>query len=447
METTVVLPSTYILFSFHISMEPTICRSTNKVQHEVTIETWMYLLTDGPNTNIENIEKIWSNINLGLYKTFYKNKYSFVSDWKYIDMKHKTETIDVAVEKMTANAIKECENTLTRLFNIGYDTKINFEFNSSTFIIQLINYTAFEDQMYDCRIIDCISNTGDGYNYIKNDCNYGIVTSIGNVQKTSSFLTKLYTKDIVRNLDSFGFWLSTHDQNYEYIKSRFMMSTDSDHQVVSQSIENIDRGALIVVEGCDKSGKTTQCQKLVEHLNTKGIKSVLWKFPNRDTATGVIIDDYLKKQIDLEDHAIHLLFAANRWESVPKMEELLKSGTTLIVDRYAFSGVAFSSAKNGLDFNWCQSQDIGLPKPDCVIYLSLNPKDAAKRIGYGKEKYEEIDFQLKVEQNFYKLHNSSWKIIDASLSIPDINTSMIGFVEKVIDECKSSPISLLGTVM
>lgn len=45
---------------------------------------------------------------------------------------------------------------------------------------------------------------------------------------------------------------------------------------------------------------------------------------------------------------------------------LLKSGKTLIVDRYAYSGVAFSAAK-GLPLEWCKSPDEALPAPDKVF--------------------------------------------------------------------------------
>ena len=41
----------------------------------------------------------------------------------------------------------------------------------------------------------------------------------------------------------------------------------------------IKRGALIVFEGCDRAGKTTQCKKLVEKLNELGIKSQFMQFP------------------------------------------------------------------------------------------------------------------------------------------------------------------------
>ena len=44
----------------------------------------------------------------------------------------------------------------------------------------------------------------------------------------------------------------------------------------------ISRGALIVFEGCDRSGKSTQCKKLVDALTSDGIKAKLWRFPGMD---------------------------------------------------------------------------------------------------------------------------------------------------------------------
>ena len=53
----------------------------------------------------------------------------------------------------------------------------------------------------------------------------------------------------------------------------------------------------------------------------------------------------------MDDHAIHLLFSANRWEVAKSIREKLNAGITLVVDRYAYSGVAFTSAKAGMDFH------------------------------------------------------------------------------------------------
>lgn len=88
------------------------------------------------------------------------------------------------------------------------------------------------------------------------------------------------------------------------------------------------RGALIVLEGLDRSGKSTQVDRLVARLNAEGHKARLHKFPgtspatallseltvDRTTAIGKMIDAYLRSAAELDDHAIHLLFSANRWE-------------------------------------------------------------------------------------------------------------------------------------
>lgn len=78
----------------------------------------------------------------------------------------------------------------------------------------------------------------------------------------------------------------------------------------------------------------------------------------------------------------------------------LNSGVTVICDRYAHSGVAFTAAKGipGLDAAWCQAPDKGLPAPDVVFFLSLTPEQAADRGGYGSERYEEKHFQAKARR-------------------------------------------------
>merc|ERR1719251_247466 len=95
----------------------------------------------------------------------------------------------------------------------------------------------------------------------------------------------------------------------------------------------IKRGALVVFEGCDRSGKTTQVTKEVE----------------RD-----IVDT-------------------------------LMAGTHVFIDRYAYSGVAFSAAKPGLSLEWCKGPDKGLPQPDLVCFLDVSADEAAKRGGFGDE--------------------------------------------------------------
>ncbi|CAH1781094.1 unnamed protein product [Owenia fusiformis] len=205
-------------------------------------------------------------------------------------------------------------------------------------------------------------------------------------------------------------------------------------------LHKMTRGALIVFEGCDRCGKTTQCKKLVDALNRDGGKAEFMRFPERSTAIGQTISGYLEKKSELEDHAVHLLFSANRWELVPKMLRLLNSGTTLIVDRYAYSGVAFTGAKPGFDLQWCKQPDVGLPKPDQVLYLTLSPEEASKRAAFGTERYENTEFQERVAKNFEILKEHDWKIVNAGKSIEDLHGEIKSIVTQTVESSKDKPI-------
>ncbi|XP_062987593.1 thymidylate kinase [Elgaria multicarinata webbii] len=206
------------------------------------------------------------------------------------------------------------------------------------------------------------------------------------------------------------------------------------------------RGTLIVLEGVDRAGKSTQSRKLVEALRAEGHQAELLRFPERTTEIGRLISSYLEKKKNLEDHTVHLLFSANRWEQVPLIKEKLNQGVTLVVDRYAFSGVAFTSAKEKFSLEWCKQPDVGLPKPDLILFLQLSTSEAAKRGDFGNERYENSPFQEKVLQCFYHLMKDktlNWKMIDASKNIEDLHNEIKSFAEEAMQEAEHTPIGEL----
>ena len=101
------------------------------------------------------------------------------------------------------------------------------------------------------------------------------------------------------------------------------------------------------------------------------------------------------------NEAVHLLFAMNRWETRTQILEKLQSGISVVCDRYAYSGVAYSAAK-GLDFEWCLGADRGLLRPDLVFFIDISPEAISKRSGFGDERFERVEFQAKVDQTFGK---------------------------------------------
>lgn len=84
---------------------------------------------------------------------------------------------------------------------------------------------------------------------------------------------------------------------------------------------------------------------LVKLLSDSGKKAKYINFPDRSTDCGSLIDKFLTNKQEFNDETIHLLFSLNRWETKTKIENYLKDGFTLIVDRYSYSGVAYSAAK------------------------------------------------------------------------------------------------------
>ncbi|EMS48726.1 Thymidylate kinase [Triticum urartu] len=228
------------------------------------------------------------------------------------------------------------------------------------------------------------------------------------------------------------------------------------------------RGALIVLEGLDRSGKSSQCARLLSFLEGKGCATEGWRFPDRDTSVGKMISAYLSNESQLDDRTIHLLFSANRWEKRSLMESKLLGGTTLIVDRYSYSGVAFSAAK-GLDIGWCKAPEVGLLAPDLVIYLDVQPEQkvpfsavdysgnpnfikvnlkflfqkAAERGGYGGERYERVEFQKRVAEHYYSLRDSTWKVVDGSLPMETVEEQLRELAMNCISECQDKQLTNL----
>ncbi|KAJ4457249.1 putative thymidylate kinase [Paratrimastix pyriformis] len=167
------------------------------------------------------------------------------------------------------------------------------------------------------------------------------------------------------------------------------------------------RGLFIVFEGLDRCGKSTQSDLLITFLRQQHgeDKAIKINFPDRETQTGRQIDMFLQKKQNFTPTEIHELYSRNRWEKRDFIVAALERGTTVICDRYAFSGTAYSVAQ-GLDMAWCMSTDSGLPCPDIVFFLDVPPHVAAARKGYGEERFEKTQFQCHVHEAFERLRDT-----------------------------------------
>ncbi len=125
------------------------------------------------------------------------------------------------------------------------------------------------------------------------------------------------------------------------------------------------------------------------------------------------------------------------------MQNALESGLTVVMDRYLFSGVAYTHAKDpsSLPWDWCCACDTGLPLPDLVLYLDVSAAEQGRRADFGGERYEEGRFQAAVRSCFVKWRDvlpDVWRVIDADRSVAEVH----GEIVRAVEECEGSVSSL-----
>jgi len=156
-----------------------------------------------------------------------------------------------------------------------------------------------------------------------------------------------------------------------------------------------------------------------------------------------MINSYLVGQAQQDDHSIHLLFSANRWEASKSIQDDIRNGTTVIVDRYSFSGAVYSAAKDNpeLSLDWAWSPEIGLLRPDLLIFLDISSADAAKRGGYGKERYETETMQSRVralfQDLFSRLESINVRVVNAGRPICEVAKEILEVVTTSADDPNS----------
>lgn len=109
------------------------------------------------------------------------------------------------------------------------------------------------------------------------------------------------------------------------------------------------------------------------------------------------------------------------------MLKALENGQTVVLDRYAYSGLVYSVAK-GLNREWCKNSDRGLIEPDVVIFLDLEWSVLGRRKGFGEEKFEEKEMQIKVKEGFKELVDEKWRIVDGGREVEVVHKEVMEIV-------------------
>lgn len=168
---------------------------------------------------------------------------------------------------------------------------------------------------------------------------------------------------------------------------------------------------LIVFEGVDFCGKTTQLKYAEEFLKSKGKDVVRYREPG-GTAAGERIREVLLDitQGEMKPKTEVLLFFAARMQLLEEQVlPAIRSGKTALLDRYYYSTAAYQgSIMEGYGPGWVTAlaEDwLRLPEPDLVIYLDGDPEKLAPRKTGEKDRIEArgVEFQKKVRATYLTL--------------------------------------------
>ena len=154
---------------------------------------------------------------------------------------------------------------------------------------------------------------------------------------------------------------------------------------------------FIVIEGPDFSGKTFHAEGISLWLTKQGFAVQTLTFPNNQTPLGRFLKRALKEQVPLSMWTHHVLFSLHRWEFASWITDALNRNYALVVERYAWSGTAYSWASNPeADPVKYMILDAGLPQPDLVICMVTPFPDVIERGGVPPSMFLDVNFQRQL---------------------------------------------------
>ena len=217
-------------------------------------------------------------------------------------------------------------------------------------------------------------------------------------------------------------------------------------------------GKLIIIEGLDGSGKSTQTSLLEGYLKDKNISFKKIKLPDYESKSSTLVNMYLGGEFGKDANAVNpyaagAFYAVDRFASFKlKWESEYLSDTLILADRYATSNSIYQMEK--LDksqwdsyLEWSadfEYNKIGIPKPDLVIYLDMpieiSQKLMSKRYEGNEEKKDVHEADVEFLQNcrksaLYAAKKQGWRVIscadgDNVKSIEEIHKNIVEIVNE-----------------
>jgi dTMP kinase len=186
---------------------------------------------------------------------------------------------------------------------------------------------------------------------------------------------------------------------------------------------------LIVFEGIDGSGKTSLSRMFHAHLRSGGTKAIWLREPT-DSPLGQKIRRLAQDEESIAiQEELDLFIGDRRWDVEVNILPALRSGTTVIMDRYYYSNACYQGAR-GLDMeDILRANREFAPEPDLVFIIDVEVERALARIDRARagvaKLFEKKDFLEKVRARYLALRGPNLALIDGNPGLEQVMSDIL----------------------
>ena len=198
---------------------------------------------------------------------------------------------------------------------------------------------------------------------------------------------------------------------------------------------------VIIFEGIDGSGKTTQITNVIKHLKKKNKKFIRLKESGGSKNSEIIRKIILKKSNKFDKYTDLLLYVAARNENIKNIISKNYKKKIILIDRYIYSTIAYQCYGMGINKNFVKVINdyiVKEYKPTHIFLHLVNEKNLKtrlkNRLNNNRYDYFKSKFYNKVQKGFLKLlkNKKNVTIVDSNKSIKENKTIIINKINKLI---------------